>query len=117
MELRLGTNAWGRLPDIPYFVDSVPGKLVNGALHWVDYLTNQVICFDVEEEEFKVVSHAIYKASKVLVQVAELEACLALVCREKRKSSDVKKERDTWQLRIGEEWCSAVVANGYWRRR
>ncbi|KAK9096004.1 hypothetical protein Sjap_021501 [Stephania japonica] len=91
--LTLGTDAWRNLSDVPYRVGLGPGKLINGALHWIDHETNQVICFNVEEEEFKVVSRPVYNAACVFVsvEVAELEGCLVVVCHHpSRKYRDVE---------------------------
>ncbi|KAK9167634.1 hypothetical protein Scep_002825 [Stephania cephalantha] len=98
--LTLGTNAWRKLSNVPYRVGLGPGKLINGALHWIDNETNQVICFDVEEEEFKVVSRPVYYNAaarvSVSVEVAELEGCLAVVCRHRsRKCRDV----EVWMMK------------------
>ncbi|KAK9162194.1 hypothetical protein Syun_003096 [Stephania yunnanensis] len=98
--LTLGTNAWRKLSNVPYRVGLGPGKLINGALHWIDNETNQVICFDVEEEEFKVVSRPVYYNAaarvSVSVEVTELEGCLAVVCRhQSRKCRDV----EVWMMK------------------
>ncbi|KAK9096003.1 hypothetical protein Sjap_021500 [Stephania japonica] len=79
--LTIGTNTWRRLSNVPYNVGLLAGELVTGALHWIDNYKKLLICFDVEEEEFKVVSlNQIYDDEVYVVEIAELGGYLSLIC-------------------------------------
>ncbi|KAK9096005.1 hypothetical protein Sjap_021502 [Stephania japonica] len=90
--LTLGTNTWRELYHVPYNVGSAPGKLINGALHWIDVYRNQLICFNIEEEEVKEMAKPVYMTNNKVrnIRVFELGGCLALVCRSTKKGSDIE---------------------------
>ncbi|KAK9167633.1 hypothetical protein Scep_002824 [Stephania cephalantha] len=90
--LTLSTNTWRRLYYVPYNVGSTPGKLINGALHWIDVYRNLLICFNVEEEKVKEMAKPVYMTNNKVrnVRVFELAGCLALVCRSTKKGSDIE---------------------------
>ena len=79
----LGTNSWKRIEDFPY---SVPNKsdgiFVNGALHWLVYLENDLVCLyfvsylDLAEEKYGWLELPDYESGQSFCDIGVLGGCL-----------------------------------------
>ncbi|KAL4614256.1 hypothetical protein ACB092_07G041000 [Castanea dentata] len=79
----LGTNSWKRIEDFPYGVpNKSDGIFVNGALHWLVYLENDLVCLyfvsylDLSEEKYGWLELPDYESGQSFCDIGVLGGCL-----------------------------------------